>query len=280
MSSSSSSTQTPGPAAKRRRIDAANAVLRKPFRSPMINRPPPSATSPDTPAPGPGPAATPARQTTTAAAFSTPTPSKAPSTRQRPQPPLFTKSTPRAAGAVTPYSNPKKVVLGGEGDGEEDPAIVEQALKITRQARPGQSVDAELKEATAKWRAAGRAAAEDLFELVKGRVDGMGAEERRGRSGWGDDDDFGRGDARGGKGRERDEREGGEDEVEEGGGGLGKYERGGSWEGAKSLRDECHECGLDDEDLAQGFTMSMMLMKLGIEPGLLGWDVRENKWKD
>ncbi len=34
-----SSSQTPGPAAKRRRVEVANAALRKPFRSPLINRP-------------------------------------------------------------------------------------------------------------------------------------------------------------------------------------------------------------------------------------------------
>lgn len=241
---SSSTSQTPGPAAKRRRVDAANATLRKPFRSPMIRRPsestPGQETTPSAPPSGPG--ATPARPTSSAL-FITPTPAT-----PTPAPPtglptrrLLTKTLlarPSRPGAGTEASPTKTIPATSQ---EEDPAVQEQALKITRQIPPGQPVDAELKAATAKWRAAGRAAAEDLFELVKGRVEGMGAEERRGRSGW--DGDFGReeeGPRGGGEGEE--EREGGEGggrfEEDRGGEDCGGEERGGQGGGGGESREE------------------------------------------
>lgn len=228
---SSSTSQTPGPAAKRRRVDAANATLRKPFRSPMIWRPsestPGQEATPSAPRPGPAPGATPARPTSSAL-FTTPTPAT-----PTPAPPtglptrrLLTKTPlsrpPRPGTNTTTDASPTKTNPPQEAP--EDPAVQEQAQKITRQTPPGQPVDAELKAATAKWRAAGRAAAEDLFELVKGRVEGMGAEERRGRSGW--DDDFGREEGPKGRGGEEGEGEGGRrlEEEREGGEGEGRFE--------------------------------------------------------
>lgn len=228
---SSSTSQTPGPAAKRRRVDAANATLRKPFRSPMIRRPsestPGQESTPSAPRPGPAPGATPARPTSSAL-FTTPTPAT-----PTPAPPtglptrrLLTKTPlskpPRPGTNTTTDVSPTKTNPPQEAP--EDPAVQEQAQKITRQTPPGQPVDAELKAATAKWRAAGRAAVEDLFELVKGRVEGMGAEERRGRSGW--DDDFGREEGPKGRGGEEGEGEGGRrlEEEREGGEGEGRFE--------------------------------------------------------
>lgn len=228
---SSSTSQTPGPAAKRRRVDAANATLQKPFRSPMIRRPsestPGQEATPSAPRPGPAPGATPARPTSSAL-FTTPTPAT-----PTPAPPtglptrrLLTKTPlsrpPRPGTNTTTDASPTKTNPPQEAP--EDPAVQEQAQKITRQTPPGQPVDAELKAATAKWRAAGRAAAEDLFELVKGRVEGMGAEERRGRSGW--DDDFGREEGPKGRGGEEGEGEGGRrlEEEREGGEGEGRFE--------------------------------------------------------
>lgn len=228
---SSSTSQTPGPAAKRRRVDAANATLRKPFRSPMIRRPsestPGQEATPSAPRPGPAPGATPARPTSSAL-FTTPTPAT-----PTPAPPtglptrrLLTKTPlsrpPRPGTNTTTDASPTKTNPPQEAP--EDPAVQEQAQKITRQTPPGQPVDAELKAATAKWRAAGRAAAEDLFELVKGRVERMGAEERRGRSGCGDD--FGREEGPKGRGGEEGEGEGGRrlEEEREGGEGEGRFE--------------------------------------------------------
>lgn len=249
---SSSTSQTPGPAAKRRRVDAANATLRKPFRSPMIRRPsestPGQETTPSALPSGPG--ATPARPTSSAL-FTTPTPAT-------PTPAPLTGLPTRRLLTKTPLSRPSRPGPGSTAadasptknnppqEAPEDPAIIEQALKITRQTPPGQPVDAELKQATAKWRAAGRAAAEDLFGLVKGRVEGMGAEERRGRCGW--DDDFGReegprgdreGDGGEGGRRFEEEREGGEEEgrfEEDRGGGEGGSQEGGGGKGQEEER--------------------------------------------
>ncbi|KAK0753864.1 hypothetical protein B0T18DRAFT_477128 [Schizothecium vesticola] len=242
---SSSSSQTPGPAAKRRRVDAANATLRKPFRSPMIRGPSASTPGQETtpcsaPRPGPGPGATPSRPTSSAL-FPTPTPATPTSITTNtglPTRRLLTRPSRPGTGTGTDASPTKTSTIPQQEQGTEDPAVQEQARKITTQTPPDQPVDAELKAATAKWRAAGRAAAEDLFELVKGRVEGMGAEERKGRrGGWG-----------------------------------GEWEPGGVGGGSSQAEGR----GGDDE----GFTMLTMLRSLNIEPELLGYDAKEGKWRD
>ena len=107
-------------------------------------------------------------------------------------------------------------------------------------------------------------AAEELFELVKGRVESMGGGEAwrrsRRRNGY---DDHEVGEGRGLK-RMRDiddeEHEEGEGEVE------------GDEEGREGQ-------GKEGEGDEEGFTMLMMLRSLNIEPELLGWDEGEEKWK-
>lgn len=52
--------------------------------------------------------------------------------------------------------------------------LVKQAQEIeaaSERKRPGEPVDQELRDLVGKWRAAGRVAAEELFETVKVRVD-------------------------------------------------------------------------------------------------------------
>jgi len=77
---------------------------------------------------------------------------------------------------------------------DDELGMVEQAAKIERESeakRPGEVVDAELRELVNKWKQASRAAAEELFELIRRRVDGMGGGEawrstrtRAGRAGF------------------------------------------------------------------------------------------------
>jgi hypothetical protein len=60
---------------------------------------------------------------------------------------------------------------------EAELEVVEQAVRIQRESRakrPGEEIDAELKELVGKWKGASRMAAEELFELIKGRVERMG----------------------------------------------------------------------------------------------------------
>ncbi|KAK3382884.1 hypothetical protein B0T24DRAFT_661490 [Lasiosphaeria ovina] len=143
-------------------------------------------------------------------------------------------------------------------------------------------IDAELRELVGKWKLASRQAAEELFELIKGRVAGMGGgkawrETRRQQqqgffAGFDDGDGYGSSATR--RDHERDCKEecGCDDDDdgrreaalrghadEEGDGGGGKEES----EGEES-----------------DFTMLMMLKSLNIDPNALGYDAAEDKWRD
>ncbi|KAK1781267.1 hypothetical protein QBC45DRAFT_71269 [Copromyces sp. CBS 386.78] len=142
-------------------------------------------------------------------------------------------------------------------------------------------IDAELKELVQKWKLASRQAAEELFELIKGRVADMGGakawrETRRRQmegfhSAWDDE---------GQKGKKRkggdDEREIGDSDYSDDEGFSDGNERlsrgaGNNDGGERSTEDDCED---------SGFTMLMMLQSLNIEPDVLGYDPNEDKWLD
>ncbi|KAK4197844.1 hypothetical protein QBC40DRAFT_284700 [Triangularia verruculosa] len=300
LSTMASSQNTPDiPSAKRRRVDAANATLKKPFRSPMINRQAqqsPTATTS-------GINATPTRNSPSLARSTNPLsrpPTSIPATPSRPAAPsplrLGSNSTVRRPlllqKSFKPVSSPSPLkqrqqnnssTNHGHGDllqriqrshrdldlqmkkVEKELELVRQARRIegaSRRKRPGAEVDAELKELIGKWKVASRQAAEELFEVVKGRVDGMGGagawrESRKRRFGDWDDEPGG---------KKRVEGDGEEDE------GLRSELEG----------EDCEHQGQKEEegDDAEGFTMLMMLKSLNIEPEVLGWDPGEEKWKD
>ncbi|KAL2257184.1 hypothetical protein VTK26DRAFT_545 [Humicola hyalothermophila] len=373
------SSQTPGvpPSAKRRRLEAANATLRKPFRSPLINRQQvrpgignstpdsPSgnlnrdsgvagaatAVTPATPVPvrgrtglGHGPAAAAAAAAGNLRAM--PSPLASPSlsiagaaARLGPKSRSASASAPASAlasrsintarragdGAPTQPATPSSASTrhGTDKDGQDhgqgtaqqdrdaDPLRLLQhmrasqrslnahlhrarrRLELVRQARlietqsaaakrgprEGEEVDAELTELTGKWKAASRAAADELFGLVRDRVEGMGgarawreSERRRRRmewGSWGDGDDDGR---RGKRRRGVGEGVGDEDEDEDG---LGDGDGDGDGEDDKEGGGEKEE-GNEES----GFTMLMMLKSLNIDPDVLGYDPVEERWKD
>lgn len=196
------------PAAKRRRVDAANATLRKPFHSPLLRRQPAAEESST-----PGSTSKTPESNSSKRSFeevyspSSPSATKQPQTvrparppgnlrRGRPASPL----TPSVASAA-PQATKRKI--SGPSDAEASPgddnpflalarahrtagrdAIVrdlDRRLDTARQAgeieaasersRPGEAVDQELRDLVVKWRGAGRVAAEELFETVKERVD-------------------------------------------------------------------------------------------------------------
>ena len=144
-----------------------------------------------------------------------------------------------------------------------------QALKIESSNR-----DIELEALIVKWRAASRAAAEEVFGGARDKVNkmgGVGAMRHRERQSkekaWGwddeqkrdeeadDDDESGRVDSHGFKigekeGEEQDEREEGAEKVE--------------------------AYGEDDE----GYTMDMMLRTLNIDLDIIGYDKALQKWID
>ncbi|KAK4128667.1 hypothetical protein N657DRAFT_639154 [Parathielavia appendiculata] len=198
------SFQTPGgPAAKRRRIETANATLRKPFRSPLIAR---NEDDSQTLSPSIGRGFTPAASTATPG-----TPAPAPRGNRRPTntavSPLATTSPALSVVNYSPPSRKRPETKTGEDychDGDLLSRIsasqrqlasqlraAQAQLDLVRQARrieqassaakqsgtngeEGVGSDAGLREMISRWKAASRLAAEDLFELVKGRVEGAG----------------------------------------------------------------------------------------------------------
>lgn len=214
--------QTPGAsAAKRRRIEDANATLRKPFRSPLMSRrdgtqtisenqqnspsvnrgsSSPATTNtqtPTTPAPARGhrsSAATPlssiqSRAFTTAGSKA----SANPASRQPDDSGGGTAAEPKRKLAAD--DNPPPAAEHGEDLlhqlhlAQADLANLlrgtQSRLDLARQARrieqaaaakngPGEPVDAELRALTARWKSTSRQAAEELFGLIRDRVEGMG----------------------------------------------------------------------------------------------------------
>lgn len=192
------------PAAKRRRVDAANATLRKPFHSPLLRRQPGAGEGST-----PGSIKTPEPNTSKRSIEQVYSPSS-PSTAKQPQ----VARRPRELHHVRPASPLKLPIAPGSnqatkrkasspskaepGPGDENPFLtlarahrtagrdaivrdldrrletVKQAREIeaaSERSRPGEPVDQELRELVAKWRGASRLAAEELFETVKERVD-------------------------------------------------------------------------------------------------------------
>ncbi|KAK4178647.1 hypothetical protein QBC36DRAFT_324275 [Triangularia setosa] len=286
------------PAAKRRRVDAANATLKKPFRSPMINRQaqqsPNTATVINANPTHDSPSLTHSRNPLSGPSTTFPvTPSRsfAPSplrlgSNSTVRRPLLLQKSFRPVSTPSPLTQRQQNINNGtdEGDAllqriqrshrdldtqmkklEKELELVRQAKRIeeaSRRKRPGEEVDAELKELITKWKVASRQAAEELFEVVKGRVDGMGGggawrESRKRRLGdWDDGPDYKKQRDEG----DGEEREGYECEVE-------------GDDGEEQDQKE------GDGDDTEGFTMLMMLKSLNIEPEILGWDPGEEKWK-
>lgn len=185
---------------KRRRVDAANVTLRKPFHSPVLRRP--DATG--------GPSKTP-EQTKAASnvnAYSPNCPSIPPPNRalhalrppphRRPASPLKFKTPIHRSGVKRKATGPVSDLSGGDGDdhpGADILALIrghrsinqnavlkdlERKVDMVRQARrieeasekerPGKPVDQELRELVEKWKAASRTAAEEVFVVVRERV--------------------------------------------------------------------------------------------------------------
>ncbi|KAK4454810.1 hypothetical protein QBC34DRAFT_433728 [Podospora aff. communis PSN243] len=270
------SSNTPEPSAKRRRVEAANSTLRKPFKSPLIKRPAnPNLTS--TPTPRTTGAGTAGRNVFDGPASGS---GIAGIRISSPSPLRFTPVTPnlkRRSMSPTKGRRTAGSREGGDGDtlqdqlrkiqretaariraAEAELEVVEQAVQIRQESeakRPGEEIDAELKELVGKWKGASRMAAEELFELIKGRVERMGGTKgmlrrREGYYGGGDDAE-----RRGGE-----EREGNESDGER--------------------EDDGDREEVEEENENQGFTMLAMLKSLNIEPELLGWDPSEEKWLD
>lgn len=306
------------PAAKRRRVDAANATLRKPFHSPLLRRQPEAGGNST-----PGPSRTPETSGSSSnkrsfdEAYSPSSPSvvKQPQTARpsqkgflnlRPKGQQASSSSPRpsspaaAAKLKATSSGPKEgssssSSTAGAADDDANPFLalakahntrgaaagreatvrdLDRRLDLVRQAReieaaserkrPGEPVGQELRDLVAKWRAAGRAAADELFETVKERVDNAG-----GSKAWKEMQqrqmEFYRGFDQDPTSKSKGSEEDSDPEF--------------------SRDVQAHLDGVEEgegrpeeDDELQEFNMGHMLRSLNIDFSLLGYDEKEDKW--
>ncbi|KAK4105617.1 hypothetical protein N658DRAFT_483068 [Parathielavia hyrcaniae] len=264
------SFQTPsGPAAKRRRIETANATLRKPFRSPLIARKEEEQ--------GDSQALSPSNIVRGSPAIAVASPALSGGNHSSPPPPTQKRPATKHVDGH-PHGNDDDVddvvllsrILASQRQLASQLRAAQAQLDLVRQARRieqasaasatagraggegegeggidgGGGGDAGLQGMISRWKAASRLAAEDLFELVRGRVEGVGgvrawrARQREGGSGRERE-------------RERDDESGGEDGNED------------------------EEDGEETE-----FTMLAMLKSLNIDPDVVGYDPVEDRWRD
>lgn len=149
------------PAAKRRRVEAANATLRQPFRSPVVKAPAKGAS-------GAGAGSAGSKGNPTAASVGIPsrkgdiTPRRA--THQNP--------TPEASSTK---GEPTFVWTSRRDEFEEKNAALEREIARLREEESRDSKESEtrdeLDELIVKWRGAAQIAAEELFEASRSRVE-------------------------------------------------------------------------------------------------------------
>ncbi|KAH8905897.1 hypothetical protein BR93DRAFT_928473 [Coniochaeta sp. PMI_546] len=274
------------PAAKRRRVDAAHETLKKPFRSPIVKRPQPQA-GPDITTSQPA-APAPEKRPDSLELTRLSSPTKIPDRR------FSVSALPASTNAfVTPSkleSRARAVPFAGQQSGsklnkfdDEDTKLldtlsrrrkeaelktrqVEKEMELLKQAARIQSgkdiTNEDLGKLVRKWKGACRIAAEELFELIRERVDSMGGgaawRATRQQTGWFDDDEFAE--------EKRKRKETGEetDEREE-------------LEGMEEVQESQDESEQSEE---RDFTMHMMLQSLNIDPKVIGYDLVEDKWRD
>lgn len=189
---SSSST----PAAKRRRVDAANETLKKPFRSPMVKRAP---IQDDIGGTASSPAATPgcarARQGAHLSRLSTPSNLPDGLRSGAALPAASAKESATLSNPVPRHTAGKVLESKLQGDGDKDAEFLdrlsrrrkeaglraretEKQVELVRQAAHIESgketSNEDLERLVRKWKGACRTAAEELFGLIRGRVDSMG----------------------------------------------------------------------------------------------------------
>lgn len=209
------------PEAKRRRVENASKALSKPFKSPFRTptTPNPNASdaSPHSQTPlTAAPSLSSHKHTSNASsnlATAPPNPSlPAPAkTSHLPK----THLTPRAPCAPAPQTTHHRQLERRAIQTRQDLDTLRQALEIARSG-----CDDELERLVGKWRAASRAAAEEVFAGVRDRVMRMGGvgawrERERKRGEWGRWDDEGGADGRGFNGGDGGEEENGEEMDEE-----------------------------------------------------------------
>ncbi|OIW24004.1 hypothetical protein CONLIGDRAFT_674153 [Coniochaeta ligniaria NRRL 30616] len=261
------------PAAKRRRVDAAHETLKKPFRSPMVKRPQPQAGPGITASSPATPASVQRRESIGLSRLSTPsktanafvTPSKPGSRARTAVPFLGQKPGSKLDGLSDKDAEFLDKLTRRRREAELKTREVEKGMELVRQAARIESgketANEDLDKLVRKWKGACRTAAEELFELIRGRVDSMGGgaawRETRQQTGWFDDEGAE-------EKKKRDEAGEGADEREE-------------LEGLEEVQES--EDGPEQSE-ERDFTMHMMLKSLNIDPKIIGYDPVEDKWRD
>ncbi|KAL0935296.1 uncharacterized protein CTRU02_209887 [Colletotrichum truncatum] len=270
------------PAAKKRRLDTANEILRKPFKSPAVvvrdgghnaeakdgtaSTPPTETKSTQRGGSGVG---TPARrnenQPSSAKQFSTPT--RRPFSLSRPRQgasPSPLRTTPLARKSITDaVHNTTTKPIGMKSaravEGREE--IIRQAERIC--GRAGAETDEELVALIEKWRGASRQAAQEVFEASRERVQSMGGMKAWRKTRREDQRSFLERMMEGEPARDHDEAADCEnsppDEI-----------------GAESDGDEDGEENEDDEE----FTLGTMLKSMNIDFDIIGYDEDTGWWRD
>ncbi|KAJ4397553.1 hypothetical protein N0V93_001784 [Gnomoniopsis smithogilvyi] len=291
------------PAAKRRRVDAANITLRKPFHSPLIRRPNDGGPSQTTEQLIPAAAENENYSSSPSASAIRPSRSLGPlqQTPHRPSSPLKFRTPIKRGGLKAKIP---ATAIGIEDDADQpggallalvkahrhtaqDAVIkdLDKKLEMVRQARrievaseaerPGEAVDQELRDLVAKWKGASRMAAEELFEIVRERVANSGGpkawKEMRQRQldfyqSWDQEEATKKRPVDGDGNRVLQEELEGDDE-----GGAAEEEA----RNEKELAD-----GDEEEQSEPEFNMAQMLQSLNIDLSLLGYDGAEEKWVD
>ncbi|CAD6594606.1 MAG: ERAD-associated protein [Alectoria sarmentosa] len=273
---------------KRRRLNAASDTLSQPFRSPFKTplKPKPNAPSSSTKEALSSPTSSPPLEP------NDPTPqSTSPPPAPHPTPTTTTplsrtlrhqQHTPPSPEYLT-LQKQHTQLLNRLSAARAALETSSQALKIESSTR-----DRELRLLIAKWRAASRAAAEEVFAGARDKVNRMGgvgamrARERDRKAlsyGW-DDDPGSKGEHGDGEGEDAD---GAGFTGGEGGGGTAYArtdvdevdEREEGARKAGSLRD-----GDGDEEEEEGYTMDLMLKSLNVELTVIGFDRTLQKWID
>ncbi|EQB51774.1 hypothetical protein CGLO_08644 [Colletotrichum gloeosporioides Cg-14] len=269
------------PAAKRRRLDDASNTLRKPFKSPAVVRNRDAAAGDATASPsrtdavntnssstrcgGSATGATAQRSgiqlTTPAKQLSMPT--RRPFSLSRPQRGV-SPSPLRTTGDGTPTGlRTARDVAGRE-------EIIRQAERIRGgRSGAGSETDEELIVLIAKWRAASRQAAEEVFEASKERVQSMGGMKAWRKTRREEQKSFLERMMEEEPRRDRDEDADKED-------GYSPDNVGAENEGDKEDGDEAGE---DDEDEDE-FTLGTMLKSMNIDFEVIGYDEDTGWWRD
>ncbi|OCK90735.1 uncharacterized protein K441DRAFT_680124 [Cenococcum geophilum 1.58] len=246
------------PTAKRRRLDNATRTLHKPFKSPFRTPLKPQIAAEDSSKTANTPSTV--DHSHVVPVQSTATPTKPLPTR----PAVSTPSTRAKASTASTKPSTTSALISLRTDIQ----TLTQAYRLATS-----TTDADLEVLIERWRAASRAAAEELFASTRDRVNRMGGvgawrerekEQREWRTKWEKEEMEAE---RGGRGEAEGEEEGEERREKSG---EREYERGRD----KDEQEEKVEEGNDDDS----FTMDMMLRTLNIDIDVIGYDRQGQRW--